>query len=313
MLLLSLVLFLASDLTAQVPTTLRAFSPVVSGSIHDEPRDGFGDTFNSFTGLLREQATREDRAIQEFDLTGVLPTDVLRATLRATVSVNNAFNNGTRSFDFLLYPGNGALDLTDFEIPGVIVGSGSYAPPTDSSFSVAIDVTSNLQSLLASGSNLVGLRVDPTSSPNFPNLLDAGTTLEIELVAADAISVGVGCGANTMDPPDLDASQPVLGSTLDIDVSECAPGTQGLLYFSFGAPVGVALPGVACTIEVDFPNAFLLTPFTTDANGEFNVSFPLAAAPGVAGSEVTLQAVVFPTTGPLGVDLTSGLLLRFGY
>ena len=45
-------------------------TPVVVASIHDEPLDGLGDSFNNspFDGLLRQQSSREDRAIQEFDV-----------------------------------------------------------------------------------------------------------------------------------------------------------------------------------------------------------------------------------------------------
>ena len=38
-------------------------SPVVEASIHDEPRDGIGYSFNSSTTLIREVSSREDRAI----------------------------------------------------------------------------------------------------------------------------------------------------------------------------------------------------------------------------------------------------------
>src|SRR5262249_2335545 len=48
------------------------FTPVATASIHDEPRDGQGDSFNTvFDSLLRQNAFVEERAIAEFDLASV--------------------------------------------------------------------------------------------------------------------------------------------------------------------------------------------------------------------------------------------------
>jgi hypothetical protein len=158
----------------QIPATVVA-------SIHDEPIDGLGDTFNSapFQGLLRKQATRQDRAILEYDLAAFVGSAVPSVTLSGRVSVNNASDNGPRLFDFQVYSGNGAADLSDFQIVATLVGSGAYAPPTDSFFDFSFDVTAAVQAVLSSGNGWIGVRCDPTSEPNFPSILSADTVLTV--------------------------------------------------------------------------------------------------------------------------------------
>ncbi|MCG3131252.1 MAG: hypothetical protein FLDDKLPJ_02030 [Phycisphaerae bacterium] len=156
-------------------------SPVVIASIHDEPRDGFGDTFNEspFEGLLRQQSTREDRAVLEYDADAYIGRPVLSARIIGRVSVNNAFDNGPRSFNVLVYAGNGAADLADFEAAGVVVGSFSYHPPNDTFIDFDVDGTDAVADLLQDG-GWIGVRVDCTSEPNFPNILSPATVLRVE-------------------------------------------------------------------------------------------------------------------------------------
>ena len=162
------------------------FTWQIKASIHDAPRDGIGDSFNNspFEGLLRQTATQEDRAILEYDVS-VIPVGatITSATLAGQVFVNNSFDNGLRTFDFSLYPGNGVADLSDFEIAGAVVGSGGYSPPAQSNFTFSFDVTAQVQSLVSGGATWIGVKCDPTSEPNFPNILgDDETTLTIEWI-----------------------------------------------------------------------------------------------------------------------------------
>lgn len=156
-------------------------SPAVIASIHDEPRDGFGDTFNEspFEGLLRQQSTREDRAVLEYDAEAYVGRPIFSARILGRVSVNNAFDNGPRSFNVLVYAGNGARDLADFESPGVVVGSFSYHPPNDTFIDFDVDATDAVADLLQGG-GWIGVKVDCSSEPNFPNILSPATLLRIE-------------------------------------------------------------------------------------------------------------------------------------
>ncbi|MBL8804428.1 MAG: hypothetical protein JNN27_20700, partial [Planctomycetes bacterium] len=51
----------------------QTFTPALSASIKDSPRDGLGDSFNvaPFLGLLRQTASVEERAIQEFNVSSL--------------------------------------------------------------------------------------------------------------------------------------------------------------------------------------------------------------------------------------------------
>jgi hypothetical protein len=153
----------------------QVIAPSVVASIHDEPVDGLGDSFNAtpFEGLIRTQSSRADRAIQEYDVSALTGQSITSATLAGRVAVNNGADNGIRTFDFLLYDGNGGADLGDYQVSANVVGSGQYHPPNDSSFTFQFDVTAEVQALLTGGATFIGLRVEGTSNPNFPNILVA--------------------------------------------------------------------------------------------------------------------------------------------
>ncbi len=176
-----------------LPATAAAtdVAPTVRVSIHDAPIDGTGDSFNAspFEGLIRKVApTQEDRAIQEFDVAPFTTQPLVSATLSGTVFVNNAFDNGVRTFAFRLYAGDGLGTLGDYQVPATQVGTGSYHPPAQSSFTYSFDVTSAVQSLISGGATWIGLRVEATSSPNFPNVLD-GATSKLAVVVSPTTGV----------------------------------------------------------------------------------------------------------------------------
>jgi len=155
-------------------------SPVVVASIHDEPLDGYGDSFNdAWPGLLRQQSYREDRAIQEYDVSPYAGMTVTSATISGTIYVNNSGGTWPRVFDFTIYDGNGQADLSDFEIPGTVVGVETWQQDTGPLY-FSFDVTAEVQALLDAGGEFVGLKVDPTSDNSFPSILDAAGVLSIE-------------------------------------------------------------------------------------------------------------------------------------
>jgi hypothetical protein len=162
-------------------------APVVVASIHDEPRDGLGDSFNDppFVGLIRATSSREDRPIQEYDVSPYIGMTVSSARISGTIYNNNAGGDWPRAFDFILYYGNGQADLSDFEIPGTTVGTAlwpTYPPPLTFSF----DATAAVQALLDGGAQYVGLKVVGTSPNLFPCILmdddTAVLTIETALV-----------------------------------------------------------------------------------------------------------------------------------
>ncbi len=164
-------------------------APAVRASIHDAPVDGVGDSFNtaSFQGLIRKSgASLEDRAIQEFDAAAFAGGTLASATITGTIFVNNSFDVGVRGFDFLVYAGNGNTDLSDHQTAAVLIGTGSYHPPLQSSFTYSFDATSAVQSLVNGGATWIGLRVQGNTDPNFPNILD-DTTSRLSIVGSTSI------------------------------------------------------------------------------------------------------------------------------
>jgi len=132
--------------------------PVVSASIHDEPAGGQGDAFNtSFPQLIRQQGSSEDRAIVEFDLTGINGT-VSLAVLDLRIA-GGIFGPTVRTFHLVGYAGNGQADLADFNPAGTLVrtvsqwgeqGEGVYR----------LDITARIQEFVAGGGTHFGLMVD---------------------------------------------------------------------------------------------------------------------------------------------------------
>ncbi len=134
--------------------------PVVAASIHDQPRDGIGDSFNeSFPTLIRqlEIGSIEDRAIVEFDLQGINePINLVALDLRI---YGQLVGPEVRTFDLIGYAANGAADLADFNAPGSLIRTVSYLGAQASS-TYRLDVTSVVQQFLAAGATHFGLRVD---------------------------------------------------------------------------------------------------------------------------------------------------------
>lgn len=73
-------------LTAVPACGQTVLGPVVSFSAQDEPVDGLGDSLRAFTGLIRTQSTRADRACQDFDVSALTDSHLahLFSALRET-------------------------------------------------------------------------------------------------------------------------------------------------------------------------------------------------------------------------------------
>lgn len=67
----------------------------------------------------------------------------------------------------------------------------------------------------------------------------------------------------------------------------------------------------ACVLEVD-PRSWVVLGVVGITNGHFAQSYFLPDDPAMYGLQATVQAVIAPTNGRLGVDLTNGVLLTIG-
>ncbi|HYC77796.1 MAG TPA: hypothetical protein VEI02_09230, partial [Planctomycetota bacterium] len=68
-----------------------------------------------------------------------------------------------------------------------------------------------------------------------------------------------------------------------------------------------------CTVWIDLAAPVVLAPVVVDAAGAWTLTVPVPFDPTLAGVALVLQAYVAPAAGPLGLDLTGGFAVVFGY
>jgi ELWxxDGT repeat protein len=121
---------------------------------------------------------------------------------------------------------------------------------------------------------------------------------------------GTGCSGSGY-PPELSATDPVLGANSTIAVRNAIPNSAGMLLI--GAPSSPQRLSHGCSLHIGLAGAFPV-PFRTDAAGRWvqpGVAVP--NLPALIGARVTLQAGVGPaSTPPLGLDLSGGVLMVVG-
>ncbi|MFG0316771.1 MAG: hypothetical protein ACF8XB_05820 [Planctomycetota bacterium JB042] len=281
-------------------------TPSIAFSTHDEPVDGLGDSFNpSFPGLIRTQSSRADRAMQEFPLASLSTQVVTGASISGKVHVNNAFDNGPRTFDFFLYAGNGQADLGDHQIPGLYVGSGSYHPPNDSSFTFTFGVAAELETILATGASHVGLKVIGTSNPNFPNVLSASDAkLQVQTSGAVPVWTDLGLGlAGTHGVPPLGGTGIVTSvAPLTMNMMNGLPGATAFLITG---PTAVNAPFFGGTL-VPFPQFILPTIVPNDGAILLTVTTPPAVPAGVP---IHVQYWIQDPAAPQGLAASNAVVV----
>jgi hypothetical protein len=130
--------------------------PVVSGSVLDQPRDGIGDVVQS-APLVRQIGDEESRAIVEFDLSGItLPVDLAVIDFSLYDRIQGT---PVRTFDLIGYAGNGHADLSDFSAPGTLLHTVAFWGE-QAGAAYQLDVTAEVNVLLAAGATHFGLRAD---------------------------------------------------------------------------------------------------------------------------------------------------------
>ena len=129
--------------------------------------------------------------------------------------------------------------------------------------------------------------------------------------AATSMVVGTGCG-NTLSPPTLAASLPILGQTATLAVSNGAPLASGVVVLgNLASPPTLIVPG--CEVYLDLATVQPLLSFTTNNQGAWATSIALPPSSISAGLEFDIQAAVIHSNTPIGLDLTNALVLRLGY
>lgn len=131
-------------------------------------------------------------------------------------------------------------------------------------------------------------------------------------VPASAVGVGTGCGGAGM--PVLTATVPRIGQIFDLTVSNATPNAAGFVYIS-DVPASPLNLGSGCVVQVDLLSAMPLVPLSTGPTGSWMWTYqvPVPYIPVLVGYPAMLQGALFGTSGPLGFDITSGVMLSLGY
>ncbi len=171
------ILAVVSLLLLSAPLQAREsheIGPMLAGSILDIPRDGIGDEYfdNDDHGWIRLQSDREWRAIQEYDVQILAGHHVTAATISGRIFAGNPLDYGLRTFEFLLYEGDGVGKTFDFQRAATLVGSAQYHPPSEMHLYFSFDATDEVRALVDSGATHIGLRVQSTSMINPVNCLE---------------------------------------------------------------------------------------------------------------------------------------------
>jgi hypothetical protein len=124
-------------------------------------------------------------------------------------------------------------------------------------------------------------------------------------VALDVGTMGAGCGSS---PPVLAVTPVALGASVTLSISNAAASTSGLLFASSLAASPLPV-GAGCVVYLDPGTLLELAAFTTSPAGDWSLTVTAPSDPLLAGAQFALQAITLPTAGPLGFDLSNGLLI----
>ena len=91
-----------------------------------------------------------------------------------------------------------------------------------------------------------------------------------------------------------------------------SPNAAGFLYGG-GVPVAPYPLGSGCEVQVDLPSAIPFFPVMTNSTGAWSMGLLIPPDPNLVGVQAALQVALFSTSGPLGFDLSNGLIVTVGY
>jgi hypothetical protein len=128
--------------------------------------------------------------------------------------------------------------------------------------------------------------------------------------AASATPVGSGCGG--AGAPLLSCNPPVIGQNVTFSITNGTPLVSGALFAST-VPAAPIVLGSGCAVYLDLATYFpLINPLATDSSGAWLLTLPVPNDAGLVGLTLALQAALFGTAGPLGLDITNGLDVMVG-
>jgi hypothetical protein len=122
--------------------------------------------------------------------------------------------------------------------------------------------------------------------------------------------VGTGCGGT--GAPVFGCNAPRIGHNVFLTLTGGSPNAAGFL-FGGGVPGAPYLLGSGCAVQVEPSSAIPLAPVTTNGTGTWSMGLLFPPDESLVGIQAALQVALFPTSGPLGFDLSNGLIVTVGY
>jgi Regulator of chromosome condensation (RCC1) repeat len=129
-------------------------------------------------------------------------------------------------------------------------------------------------------------------------------------LSAAVAAVGAGCGGVGM--PVFGCNAPRIGQNLNFTLAQVTPNASGSLFYS-GVPPAPTVLGSGCIVELDLATFAAFTSVVASPVGSWTASFGVPYDPSLVGLQFALQIALFGTTGPLGFDLSNGLITTVGY
>ncbi|MFO1052634.1 MAG: integrin alpha [Planctomycetota bacterium] len=135
-----------------------------------------------------------------------------------------------------------------------------------------------------------------------------GVTSRLDVMSSARYVSTFGRGCSTTQIPTLDASLPILGTTLQVFLSTRALPSSGFCMLSRTPDLPTPLP-YGCTLYIDQPTMAIVANFTTDAAGRWFGAFPLPSDPNLVGVQLAMQAMIVATAGFQLYDTTNAVYL----
>jgi hypothetical protein len=177
------------------PAASGTFGAFGYRSVIDSNKDGVGDSLSTFGAYIaRNDAPTgnqdEVRPVFEYDVAR-FAGGVQNATISGELFRNNSLDTGPRTVRLELFDGNGEINVADYSIAATEVGTFTFHPPGDVSVQFNIDITAQLNALLAGGADFLGARFTPTNHQAPSGFSDTINTPTLNVVVPEPGALGV--------------------------------------------------------------------------------------------------------------------------
>jgi hypothetical protein len=123
------------------------------------------------------------------------------------------------------------------------------------------------------------------------------------------VSLGTGCGG--AGSPVFGCSGPRIGQNVFLSLTSGTPNAAGYVYGG-GIPPSPYPLGSGCVVQVDMGSAIPFLPVVTNGTGAWWNGLLIPSNHNLVGVPIALQIALFNTSGPLGFDLSNGLIVTIG-